>query len=169
MQNVTVEEEKETKSLVELLTPLFPNGELTTTLKKSPPSSIAGTYLFKVKLRSSCWRVLQVSSTHTLLDLHYLIQRAFHFDDDHLYTFYMDGKKYGENCYNAPMDNFGPYVNEAEIGDLNLYEGQGFLYLFDFGDEWEFDIQVLKIIEDEENAAPRILEEHGEDPDQYGW
>ena len=163
------EEEQETKSLIELLKPLFPSGELTGTLKKSPLSSITGTYHFKVKLSSSCWRVLQLSSKHTLLDLHHLIQEAFQFDDDHLYAFYMDGKKYGKHYYNALMDHSGPYVNEAKIGDLYLYEGQGFLYLFDFGDEWEFDIQVVKIIEGETNAEQKVLKEHGEAPDQYGW
>ena len=60
-------------------------------------------------------------------------------------------------------------MNEAKIGDLHLYEGQGFLYLFDFGDEWEFEVQVFKIIEGEENAKPQVLKEHGEAPDQYRW
>jgi hypothetical protein len=61
----------------------------------------------------------------------------------------MDRKKNSKHYYNCPMDQYGPYVHEVKIGSLNLYEGQRFLYLFDFGDEWEFDIQTMKIIQGE--------------------
>ncbi|WP_374110617.1 IS1096 element passenger TnpR family protein [Neobacillus cucumis] len=43
------------------------------------------------------------------------IQRAFDFDDAHLYDFYMDGKKYSKRFYNSPMDIHGPFVNEVTI------------------------------------------------------
>lgn len=168
-KEMEIEKTENKESLVTLLSPLFLKKELTTTLKKKMPSFKVGTYLFKVKLSSSCWRTLQFSSSHTLLDLHNLIQKAFDFDDDHLYAFYMDGNKYSKHYYNAPMDYHGPYVNEAKIGELNLYEGQSFLYLFDFGDEWEFNIHLLKITEGEEVRVPQIKEKFGEAPDQYNW
>nr|WP_239094277.1 plasmid pRiA4b ORF-3 family protein [Bacillus sp. B15-48] len=156
-------------SLVTLLSPLFSKEQLTTTLKRQRPVFKEGAYLFKVKLSSSCWRILQFSSSHTLLDLHNLIQKAFDFDDDHLYAFYMDGIKFSKHFYNAPMDTHGPYVNEVKIGDLDLYEGQSFLYLFDFGYEWEFNINLLKISGEEDVGAPKIKEKLGEAPDQYRW
>lgn len=168
-KEMKIEKTEDKESLVTLLSPLFIKKELTTTLKKKRSSFKVGTYLFKVKLSSSCWRILQFSSSHTLLDLHDLIQNAFDFDDDHLYAFYMDGKKYSKHYYNAPMDNHGPYVNEVKIGELDLYEGQSFLYLFDFGDEWEFNIHLLKITEGEEVGVPQIKEKFGEAPDQYNW
>ena len=168
-KEIKIEKTENNESLVTLLSPLFSKEELTTTLKKKRPSFKAGTYLFKVNLSSSCWRILQLSSSHTLLDLHDLIQKAFDFDDDHLYAFYMDGKKYSKHFYNAPMDNHGPYVNEVKIGELDLYEGQNFLYLFDFGDEWEFNIHLLKMIEGEEVGVAQIKEKFGKAPDQYSW
>lgn len=52
-----------------------------------------GTYVFKV---SPTWlrgvhRTMELRSYHTLEDLHLTIQRAFRWDDDHLYSFYLNG------------------------------------------------------------------------------
>ena len=163
------EETGEPQSLVSLLSPFFPREELSTTLKKKEPSFKAGSYLFKVSLGSSCWRTLKLSSSHTLLDLHNVIQEAFEFNDDHLYAFYMDGVKFGKHYYNSPMDVSGPYVQEVKIGSLDLDEGQSFLYLFDFGDEWEFFLHVLAVNEEGEGDDPQVEEELGDAPDQYDW
>lgn len=122
-----------------------------------------------MELSPTCWRILQFSSSHILLDLQDLIQKAFDFDDDHLYAFYMDGKKYSNDFYNSPKDIHGPYVNEVKIGGLDLYEGQSFLYLFDFGDEWELTIHLLKFTPGEKVGVPQIKEKFGEAPDQYSW
>lgn len=164
-----VEEEEEIEPLSELLRPLFSKEAFTTILKKKQPTYEEGTYHFKVQISPSCWRTFQLSSAHTLLDLHEIIQDAFDFDDDHLYAFYMDGKRFSKSCYNSPMDSHGPYVNDAEIGRLELYEGQHFLYLFDFGDEWTFDVQVMEIIKEKKISEPQIVEVFGEAPEQYSW
>ncbi|QUW21418.1 hypothetical protein JSQ81_16685 [Sporosarcina sp. Marseille-Q4063] len=163
------EEEEEIESLSELLRPFLSKGEFTSILKKKQPVYIEGTYLLKVMLSSSCWRTLQLSSDHTLLELHDLIQDVFDFDDDHLYAFYMDGKKFSKSCYNSPMDSHGPFVDDAEIGKLELYQGQNFLYLFDFGYEWTFKIQVVEIIEENKVSEPQIIEVFGDAPEQYSW
>lgn len=118
-------------------------------------------YLFKILWNRTCYRKVQLSGNHTLLDLHKLIQRAFDFDDDHLYAFFMDGKKFSRNCYNSPRDDIGPYVTDAVISKLGLQEKQKFLYLFDFGDEWK--------ITEEENTQAAIVERKGESPSQYIW
>jgi Plasmid pRiA4b ORF-3-like protein. len=125
-------------------------------------------FLFKVELRPSCWRKIQISGSKTLLDLHHLIQRAFEFDNDHLYGFFMDGKPYGRKGIYAPGDDHGPYVDKVKIGDLNLYEGKSFMYLFDYGDEWLFSVDVLKIVPGE--ACPSMIcGSKGTAPEQYGW
>lgn len=84
-----------------------------------------GNYILKVQLHSDCWRSMQLSGSHTLLDLHKLIQKAFQFDDDHLFAFYMDGKRFSNNSYGSRMDS-APYADEAEIGNLKLYKDSGF-------------------------------------------
>ncbi|WP_335871641.1 plasmid pRiA4b ORF-3 family protein [Bacillus sp. 2205SS5-2] len=163
------EEEKNIEPLSVQMSSLFPKGELFRTLTKKRPCFQRGSYLLKVKLSSSCWRIIRVSSSHTLLDVHNIIQLAFELDDDHLYSFFMDGKKFSQDCYNSPNDLQGPYVTDVKIGDLQLYDGKGFLYLFDFGDEWEFNVEVLKIAEGVEPDFVSIEEEFGAVPIQYGW
>ncbi|WP_099353769.1 plasmid pRiA4b ORF-3 family protein [Fredinandcohnia onubensis] len=158
------------ESLFPLLQPLFEEGEVTQNFLESEIKNSSGTYLFKVTLNQSCWRKLQFSASHTLLDVHHLIQEAFDFEDDHLYAFFMDGKKFSrKNFYNSPIDFEGPYANEVNLGELQLREGKSFLYLFDFGDEWEFYIDVLKIIEGKSKTKARIVDRKGEAPAQYGW
>ncbi|WP_421383188.1 IS1096 element passenger TnpR family protein [Bacillus salacetis] len=157
-----IEEEPENaESLVELLSPYFQQEELRKVLRKQEPAFKAGNYLFKVNFDSD-WKTLKFSSSHTLLDVHDAIQEAFEFGGDHLYAFYMDGQKFGKHFYNAPMDTNRPYADEVQIGMLDLYEGQMFLYLFDFMAEWEFKILVLEIIDEEEIGEPAIVEISGE-------
>ena len=59
------------------------------------------------------------------------------------------------------MDNQGPYVNDKKIADLHLYEEQKLLYLFDFGDEWEFIVDVVKITEGKECIQVCIQQRKG--------
>jgi hypothetical protein len=54
------------------------------------------------------------------------------------------------------------------IEQLNLNEGQSFLYLFDYGDNHEFDVTVLRINPlAPKGKYPRVLEYHGQVPPQY--
>jgi hypothetical protein len=41
------------------------------------------------------------------------------------------------------MDVQGSYVGEMKNGELDLQNGQLFLYLYDFGEEWEFDVKGM--------------------------
>jgi len=42
------------------------------------------------------------------------------------------------------------------------------VYLFDFGDEWRFDVRLERIDPaDGRIKKPKLLEEHGEAPPQY--
>jgi hypothetical protein len=57
------------------------------------------------------------------------------------------------------------------LGLAGLFEGKKFLYLFDFGDSWEFNIDVVSIKPEEEEEEPneaKIIESVGESPSQYG-
>lgn len=154
---------------VAALKPLFAEGQLDKVLEKKEPVMLKGEYLFKVALSGSCWRTIALQDSHTLLELHKWIQEAFDFSDDHLYAFYMDNQPFSSNCFNSPYDDEGPFVNEVTIGELYLREGQQFMYLFDFGDEWTFSVTVQKINEGIDAVESGIREKKGESPEQYGW
>ena len=126
-----------------------------------------GTILFKVTL-PKCYRIIKASMDHTLKDLHKAIQYAFEFDCDHLYAFYMDCNiRSHENVYWGGDDE-SPFASETLIGQFAWKVGQKFVYLFDFGDEWIFNIQVMEINSEEEiGKFPQAIEFKGTPPPQY--
>lgn len=154
---------------VSALKPLFAEGQLEKVLQKKEKVMLQGEYVFKVAHSGNCWRTIALHDSHTLLELHKWIQKAFDFSDDHLYAFYMDNQPFSTNCFNSPHDDEGPFVNAITIGELYLHEGQQFLYLFDFGDEWMFRVTVQKINEGIDAVEPGIREEQGELPERYSW
>lgn len=60
-------------------------------------------------------------------------------------------------------------VRTTTLADLQLGKGQNFLYLFDYGDEWRFNVRVHAINEDADPDAqyPVLVESVGEAPEQY--
>ncbi len=160
------------ESFVQPFKALFSDKELQKTLSKPVIERKSGVYTFKISLSPGIWRRVAMQDTATLDDLHRAIQKHFCFDDDHLYAFYMDGNKFSDDCYNSPISGDEPNAEKAEVGDLDLIEGQDFLYLFDFGDEWTFNIKLEKI---NSQTDTNVLEEvqlidgKGEAPEQYSW
>ena len=145
----------------------FSPGELETTLSRKQPKTEEN-YTFKVSLNKKTWRRVVLSGKHTLKDMHMIIQEAFEFNDDHLYCFFMDGKAWSRNSYNCADDDHGPYVTEAIIEELGLEPGEEILYLFDYGDQWKFNV----LLEHNDECGSRLLKplimaRHGESPEQY--
>jgi hypothetical protein len=123
---------------------------------------------FKVSLSKTCYRVIRCLPEHTFEALHLAIQKAFNFDDDHMYSFYLDGKRYSNLSINSPYSNEPPYANDVQLGDERLKNKQKILYLFDYGDCWEFEIVLEKKYETTgELIKPEIIKSVGESPDQY--
>jgi len=155
-------------NFVELFRPYCAENELRRSLPRELGQTKSGNFIFKVSVAPKIWRMLALSHEHTLDDLHKLIQAAFEFDDDHFYAFYMDNKRFSEECFESPQGSEGPFAHEIAIGELELKKGQRFLYLFDFGDQWEFNVQLLEIKTEEKLLQrPQILEAHGKAPEQY--
>lgn len=147
---------------------LFKNGELESTLPRGKCEFMEGIYTFRVSLHRGVWSKIKLSSQHTLHDLHNYIQGAFDFDNDHMYSFFMDGRAWSINKFTCPQDYEGPHSDEVKIGELQLYKKQKFLYLFDYGDEWRFNVEVFDIEETNVKLLrPEIIEIKGDLPQQY--
>lgn len=148
------------------------------------------TYIFKVKLNHDkrIWRKIEILGSQTLGDLHMAIQEAFNFDADHLYSFFMSGKAWDDSDseYYHPEADVDPLemrrvlslirgsqpqprlpATKVRIESLNLKLKQKFLYLFDYGDEWHFEVEFLKEGSPEKAHYPRITDSRGEAPQQY--
>lgn len=150
-------------------TKFFEPGALQRTLPRTGKTYRKGVFIFKVSLGRDRWRTIAVPSDCTLDDLHLAIQRAYHFDNDHLYAFFMDGKRWSsEAALYSPDCEEGPYATDDRIGELDLVPNLPFLYLFDFGDEWQFEVKLLEIRREPEGLTqPTLMESHGKAPPQY--
>lgn len=127
-----------------------------------------GIYTFQASLDNDTLSKIQLSAHDTLQDLHNLIQKAFQFDNDHMYSFFMDGEPWSKNEFKSPFGNGGPNAKEAKIGELELIEKQNFLYIFDYANAWKFNIEVIKIEnEDNKEFKSKIIEIKGKPPQQY--
>ncbi|NOZ05978.1 MAG: plasmid pRiA4b ORF-3 family protein [Chloroflexi bacterium] len=116
-------------------------------------------YQIKVTLRGSkppIWRRLLVPGETSLYDLHKIIQIAMGWTNSHLHQFVIDGE-----YYSIPS-NYGwePTMDEREyrLADVALAEKRRFIYEYDFGDSWEHQIIVEKILPADPNTQyPRCL------------
>jgi hypothetical protein len=154
-----------------------------------------GVFAFKVKFMwdKRIYRVIEMRSNHTLADLHHAIQGAINWDDPHLYSFHMGGKlddpHYEIPCADAhafrlgrlPLFDFakdkkneeaeeegGLVAEDAVLGELGLVLKHKFIYLFDYGDHHEFEVEVVDIkTKAESGRYPRVVKAQGDAPLQY--
>lgn len=120
-----------------------------------------------VKLRGfRCSADVLVREDSTFEDLHDFLNPLFNRDDDHLYRFECDD---GCTAVRDEEDIEGDEVlsSDSYIGH-HLSTDSAAYYLFDYGDEWEHDITVKKILPlDSKVKYPKVLKITGEIPEQY--
>jgi hypothetical protein len=108
-------------------------------------------YQIKVTLKGSkppIWRRMQVTSETTLVKLHRILQRVMGWEGSHLYQFVIGGIVYGDPGMLGELD-----VEDARTVTLDTLvrgEKSKFLYEYDFGDSWEHELLVEKILPQEE-------------------
>jgi pRiA4b ORF-3-like protein len=152
--------------------PARPGGRVARGGKSERGSTDRGkAYLFRVVLKwdRQVWRTIEVRGEHTLNHLHLAIQQAFGWDNDHLYAFFMSGKRWDPATeYADPRAEDGRSADEVRIGALRLVPRKRFLYLFDYGDELLHDVWLVCVGPVEPGVKyPRIVKMHGEAPPQY--
>jgi hypothetical protein len=136
----------------------------------TPRPGALATYTFKVTYleKPEVWRTIEIAGDQTLDDLHYAILSAVNFDTDHLYSFFMSGEAWDDTTEYASPHGEGRSAARIKIRDLGLRMKQRFLYLYDYGDEHRFDIQLVAFNPDAPRGDyPRIVERHGRAPKQY--
>jgi Plasmid pRiA4b ORF-3-like protein len=147
-----------------VLQPYFPQWQKIIELPQI--TSRTGVYLFKVTWHQ-IWRRIAISSDMTLWDLSQLILQSVDFDSDHLDLFTY------KNRLGLTMQAFHPYMNdfpstdEIKIADLPLEIGSVMEYLFDFGDNWEFELLLEEVKSDLRPGYGEIIASQGKAPEQY--
>ncbi len=135
------------------------------------------TYVFDAELVGfrGVRRVIAVRDDLTLVDLHYALQSAFGWDDDHLYAFWLDGRFWTstDEHFTRPSaigDAPGAAASRSaaiRLDRLGLAEGRRIAYVFDFGDEWRVRLRVQRVADDAGHPSPRLLSSVGAAPPQY--
>ena len=153
-----------------------PRGERT---DKAPtrPSAYSDTHFihrFKVSLRNrpDIWRIIDMKGTQMLSSLHKAIFKAFDRFEEHEYSFFLSNKPYDrESEYTSPgigTDGTSKLATRIRIDSIELYGGPKFLYLFDYGDEWWHEVELISVTERVTRANyPRVVKKQGKSPPQY--
>jgi hypothetical protein len=141
------------------------------------PASLDGmrtVYRFKVVFQDAkdLWRRIELRGDQTLDDLHYAIQAAFDWDNDHLYSFYLSGKAWDTDTEYTHPDSMeeGRSAAAYRLEHLPLHARQRLMYIFDFGDELRHIVTLEAITPGGVTPGttyPRITETHGENVPQY--
>lgn len=129
----------------------------------------------KVQLKKSPYRIIEIAENKTLYKLAESILDAFDFDNDHLFGFYNNVKKHYESSYSYELATAGSFVNEqygnvekTKISEMLTVKNETWLFLFDFGDEWNFWVQLVAVVEKEKGKKyPRVIEKYLKAPEQY--
>lgn len=118
-------------------------------------------YQFKITLkgiRPPIWRQFQVNSHIRFLDLHRIIQGVMGWEDAHLHQFSVDGYLLTDGITLKETGSGGGDVAKSWLDALVAEEEQKFVYEYDFGDSWEHEVVLEKILEPEAGATyPRCL------------
>lgn len=111
------------------------------------PSSTSVVYQLKVVLQGispMIWQRLLVQSESTIADLHYVIQIAMDWNDQHLHQFIIHGKRCG--VYHSGGIFFNENPHQVKLSSFNFRRSEKFLYEYDFGAHWQHEIRVEAIL-----------------------
>lgn len=133
-------------------------------------------YQLKIRLmleHYDIWRRILIPSRCTFQQLHKVIQKVFDWFDCHLHEFSVpDGQTKiriadsrnpdGEDCMQTvPYElRYDAATSLREV----FRSADRCIYHYDFGDNWEHEIILEKIVKDSENRFPMLLDQRGERP-----
>lgn len=155
----------------------FRCGDETAEKASTRPFACSNTHFihrFKVSLRDrpAIWRIIDIKGNQMLSSLHKAIFRAFDRFEEHQYSFFLSNKPYDTaseyTSPNADIDRARKLASRIRIDSVELYGGRKFLYLFDYGDEWWHDVELVSVTERLTRAKyPRVVKKQGKSPRQY--
>ncbi len=122
-------------------------------------------------------RTIQIKGSQTLEALHYAIFEAFERWENHMYEFNLGKGPHDRSKIYAmrPMwegfeeeEKPAGYTTTTTLDALGLKAGRAFGYAFDFGDDWQHQINVDKIeAAPSRGKYPKITKRVGDCPPQY--
>ena len=125
----------------------------------------------------SVYRDIAIRHTQNFQELHYTILKSFEFDNKHQATFYRSNDswqrgreisfdKYADRKYQAePL-----IMQNTAIGTEIREPNQKFIYVYDFGRNWTFLVELISVSKEENPKLtyPYAVRAEGIAPSQYG-
>jgi hypothetical protein len=124
----------------------------------------------------SVYRDIALRHTHTFLDLHQSILKAYEFDSKHAATFFrsndqwQQGREISFEVYDKPYKAPPLLMAETKIASEIKSPNQRFMYQYDFVKGWNFLIELINVSneEDPNKEYPSMVRATGLAPSQYG-
>ncbi len=148
------EQSPQVGALQPLFQPYFP--EWKRTLVPSSPTYREETHVWRVSL-GRVWRRIVSPHDSSLDQLAMTILGAFDFDSDHLYCFVLRDTRGRELRIACPYETHaGACTENVRLGELPLSEGDAMTFIFDYGDNWKFTVQLESVESGKSNRdAPK--------------
>lgn len=105
--------------------------------------------------KPSVYRTIHIEKTRSFYDLHVAIQLAFGWQNYHLYEFRINEDIIGENEFDGETDVLES--SDILLSQKIVFEKQKFFYTYDFGDNWEHQIELVKFIEPKKTFYPQCV------------
>ncbi len=145
------------------------------TKKPAPSTMPETTHIIRASLKARVYREIEIQSMASLEKLAEAIIAAYGFDLDHAYGFF---SKLTGNIYQSPiryelfadmeMGGTSRSVKRTRVAQAFPKIGSKMLFLFDYGDEWKFIVEVKGIGKPDEKARyPNTISSVGKSPQQY--
>ena len=125
--------------------------------------------LFGAYAKDERQATVEIDSASTLESLHFAIQDAVEFDNDHLYEFYISRTERSHDRIRFDDEGGGIYNTTLE-SIYPLEKGRKLYYMFDYGDSWLFKITKTRNSPQKPKQGinyPRVVSEAGNKPEQY--
>ena len=129
-----------------------------------------GDHTWRVSLGKT-WRRIVAPADSDLDDLAMAILDAFDFDDDHLYCFQLSDRRGRSLRIACPYEEDAPArTEEVRLGDVPLPVGGTMTFVFDYGDNWQFDVKLESVdSKKSKRKTPKVIAKDGKAPAQYDW
>lgn len=118
-------------------------------MARTKRTTMSSVYQLKVTLRGTkppVWRRIQVPGQTKLPELHLMIQAAMGWYNCHLHSFTIDGVNYTMPNPEWDDDLDSEDETRGRVDRVVARVGVRFSYLYDFGDGWEHQVVVEKIL-----------------------
>lgn len=121
------------------------------------------TFRFKIQLKHigspAVWRTVTVPARFSFMKFHEVIQAAFGWEDEHLFQFSPVGLS-KDNDFEISIPDGDDWdsgeiqdAQKVKLSQIFTQEGQKLLYVYDFGDDWEHEVTLEKILPEETKKA----------------